>query len=280
MLLAQALEIPGRGLVLLGSGFHWIGCRHSWCGRMPWTSPWSHYTSQFGFRNITAPRTKFFFGAVMFRNPIWVVKIRWGLRALSSQHVVCRWFFPALNIRVTGGPPPSIVHQGPVAKEVFGQDKFSCAQPLFCSGLFSTMEKPWAFALVQCPWWCVEMRWCTRGPLLRVFCVWWWRPSWNLFVQCRRLWRGVYSVPCNGQIWPRSLTVTSAMYAKQTRNWKSVRQHVRRVWRRWLEYVYTQEAGFQPVQAVTAMRCAICRCKSCPKKFTRNADKKCGTAAS
>ena len=83
MLLAQASEIPGRGLVLLSNGFHWIGCRHSWCERMPLNSPCPmevaksfascHDTTEFGFRTIASPGKNIFSGAVMFRKPTWVV---------------------------------------------------------------------------------------------------------------------------------------------------------------------------------------------------------------
>ena len=140
--------------------------------------------------------------SVMFRNPSWVVY----RKPLRSSFCTCLALSMSCDVVCRFSAHPADSHKLPWPSEGFGhrmskghkhrpagglriscdqrrlrtrQVQLAAAQPLFCSSLSIAIEKDWALASVKCAWWCGEMWWCTKGRLLRVFCVWWW-PSWNL----------------------------------------------------------------------------------------------------
>ena len=184
----------------------------------PHPVPWGevvclcYYTTQIGFRNIRAPRKKFLLGAVMFWSQSGWCTFYPLRSSCCTQFSACPVSFVFSRLEYSKALSQEVRHQalafGPVAKEVFGQGKFSKVQLFVRSPYFA------AVCLAQ---------WKHRGRLLqssvhgdmvrcsdaqeaacycKCFACDAGEPSWNLFVHCRRIWRGVYRVPWNGQIWP------------------------------------------------------------------------------
>ena len=219
--------------------------------------------------------------AVMFRNPNWFV-YRKPLRSsfctclsLSmSCDVVC--FFSA---RPPCGQPQTALTirrllwsqevQRPPSDLLWpktSSDKASSARSRAALILqqFVHLEKGWALASVKCAWWwdavmhrplvasvlrVVEGLLGPFCPLLSILARSLQCEKRTLYTPCQS-WQGS---PCNGRMWPRSVTLTSAICTKGTCNWKAVRQRNRRVWRRC--YFRTEKAESSTVRLVPGGSC-------------------------